>query len=76
MGKRSTVAFEETDSSFSKHKSYSIDEIMAAGGTTAFATKMGKNFQAIGDRLKKLSKDAFLTKEEANDALRVLNENK
>lgn len=76
MGKRSTVTFEETDSSFSRHKSYSIDEIMAAGGTTAFATKMGKNFRAISDHLKKLPEDAFLTKEEANAALQMLNESK
>lgn len=73
MGKRSTAKFEETESSFSRHKSYAIDEIIAAGGTTAFAIKMGKNFHAINDRLKYLSKDAFLSKEEANKALQILN---
>ena len=74
MGKRSTVKFEE--SSFSRHKSYAIDEIIAAGGTTAFAIKMGKNFHAIDDRLQSLAEDAFLTKEEANKALQVLDESK
>jgi len=28
---------------FYGHKSYSVAEIMAAGGTTAFANKLGKN---------------------------------
>ena len=76
MGKRSTLKSEETNSSFSRHKSYSIDEIMASGGTTAFANKMGKNFQAIGNQLKKIPKDAFLTQEEADAALKMLNESR
>jgi hypothetical protein len=61
---------------FSDHKSYSIVEIMAAGGATAFANKMGKNPKSIEDRLKAFPKDAFLTEEEATDALKILNESK
>jgi hypothetical protein len=76
MGKRSIKTSGDTQHSFSDHKSYSIAEIMAAGGATAFANKMGKNPQSIGDRLKKLPKDAFLTQEEAKCALEMLNESK
>jgi hypothetical protein len=76
MGKRSIKASGDTQHSFSGHRSYSIAEIMAAGGTTAFANKMGKSPQAIAERLKKMPKDAFLTKEEAIDALERLNESK
>jgi len=61
---------------FSDHKSYSIAEIMAAGGATAFANKMGKSPESIDDRLKALPKDAFLTNEEAIAALKMLNESK
>lgn len=76
MGKRKLLTSEDVSQSFCRHKSYSIDEIMAAGGTTAFAAKMGKNFQAIDNRLKKLPKDTFLTKDEANEALKILKESK
>jgi len=62
--------------SFHEYKSHSIAEILAAGGATAFAGKMGKNADAIKDRLKKLPKDAFLTKQEAVRAIQTLNENK
>ncbi len=49
---------------------------MASGGTTAFANKMGKNFQAIGNQLKRIPKDAFLTQEEADASLKMLNESR
>jgi len=49
---------------------------MAAGGATAFASKLGKSPQVIEDRLKELPGDAFLTKEEAARALKTLNESK
>lgn len=74
MGKRSIKAM-ETSPSFN-FKSYSVDEILAAGGTTAFANKLGKNFDDIEERLKKLPKDAFLTDEEVEEALRTLNASK
>jgi hypothetical protein len=59
-----------------KYKSYSVDEIMAAGGPIAFADKLGKNPQNILARLKALPKDAFLTEEEARLALKTLRETK
>ncbi len=59
-----------------KFKSYSVDEIMAAGGTTAFANKLGKNPENIIKRLEKLPKEAFLTEEEVETGLRMLKESK
>lgn len=59
-----------------RFKTYSIADVMAAGGTTAFANKLGKNPANIQDRLDKLPKDAFLTEEEADKALETLNESK
>lgn len=76
MGKRNIKTSGETQHSFSGHKSYSIAEIMAAGGATAFANKMGKSPQAISERLKKLPENAFLTQEEARLALETLKESK
>jgi hypothetical protein len=66
----------EEQNSFSKIKSYSVSEIMAAGGAMAFATKMGKDPQKLIARLKALPKEAFLTEEEANAALEMLRNNK
>jgi hypothetical protein len=76
MGKTETKAGGETQNSFSKIKSYSISEIMAAGGAEAFATKMGKTSQQLIARLKELPKEAFLTEEEAEIALEMLRNNK
>jgi hypothetical protein len=59
-----------------KYKSYSIDEIMAAGGPIAFSDKLGKNSRNILAELKKLPKDAFLTEEEAALALETLRKTK
>ena len=76
MGKRSIKESEEAISPFSNIKSYSVDEIIAAGGTTAFANKLGKNFQEYYDKLKDLPEDAFLTDEELACALKMLKDNK
>jgi len=76
MGKAGTKSGGETQNSFFKVKSYSISEIMAAGGATAFATKMDKKPQNIVARLKHFSQDAFLTNEEAKLALDALKNNK
>ncbi len=76
MGKRNTKIFEEAQPLFSGHKSYSITEIMAAGGTTAFANKLGKRPQFIGERFKELPADAFLTDDEVTRALETLKESK
>ncbi|BAU53341.1 MULTISPECIES: hypothetical protein [Mucilaginibacter] len=76
MNNRNTKISDEIQASFPGRKSYSIAEILAAGGATAFASKMGKTPESIEDRLKKLPKDAFLTKDEAADAIETLNESK
>ena len=76
MGKRNIETSKEEQPSFPKFKSYSIDEILAAGGPTVFAEKMGKSWEGLLDALKKLPKHAFLTEEEAETALKMLRENK
>jgi hypothetical protein len=75
MGKRNVKTSEEEPHTL-KFKAYSVNEIMAAGGTTAFANKMGKSWGSLIDSLKKLPKDAFLTDEEVREALKTLNESK
>lgn len=76
MGKRGVIKSTGTQPSSARHKSYSIIEIMASGGATAFANKMRKKPSNIDDRLRELPKEAFLTKEEAIIALQRLNESK
>ncbi|MEO6980509.1 MAG: hypothetical protein ABI113_19105 [Mucilaginibacter sp.] len=72
MGKRNIKTSENELRPSFNYKSYSIDEIIAAGGATAFANKLGKNPQNIIINLRKLPKDAFFTEEEANQALETL----
>ncbi|MCR8561931.1 hypothetical protein KXD93_30025 [Mucilaginibacter sp. BJC16-A38] len=76
MGKSNIKATDDQQSSFPKFKAYSIDEILAAGGATAFANKLGKNFGDLEARLKELPEDAFLTDEEVEQALKTLRESK
>lgn len=76
MSKRSMQTAKQGQLPFSNLKSYSVNEIMAAGGPTAFANKLGKNPQNIIKRLEKLPKDAFLTDEEVEIALKMLKESK
>ena len=76
MNKRNIETPAEEQRPFSNIKSYSVDEILAAGGTTAFAEKMGKSWENLIDRLEKLPKDAFLTEEEVEVALKMLKESK
>jgi len=76
MGKNSIKTTENLESSFPRYKAYSINEILAAGGTTAFADKMGKNFGDLVAALKELPKDAFLTEEEFLKAMETLNQSK
>jgi len=75
MGKTGIKASGETDHSF-KVKSYSVAEIFAAGGATAFATKMGQNPEDFFTGLKDFPKEDFLTDEEAEIALEMLRNNK
>lgn len=76
MGKRNTVISKETNPLFSNINAYSVNEILAAGGTTAFANKLGKNFQNIEDRFKQLPSDAFLTEADFEAAMKILDEKK
>jgi hypothetical protein len=75
MNKQKTEALETNEGAFFKVKSYSIDEIMAAGGPDAFAEKMGKSGKELLETLDKLPKGAFLT-EEVETALKMLKESK
>jgi hypothetical protein len=76
MNKKNIDAPIRASEMFPGLKAYSVDEILAGGGTTAFAEKLGKNFENIEHRLKKLPKDAFLTDEEIEEALKMLRESK
>ncbi|MVN23236.1 hypothetical protein [Mucilaginibacter arboris] len=76
MEKQSPKTSDETKLSFADFKSYSVEEIMAAGGTTAFANKSGKHPQQLVEALKNLPADAFLTEEELELALKMLKDNK
>ena len=74
MGKKSIKI--QVKPLFSEFKSYSVEEIIAAGGTTAFANKLGKHPERLVEKLKNLPPDAFLTEEEVECALRMLKESK
>jgi hypothetical protein len=76
MGKINIETSKEEQFSFPKFKSYSVDEILAAGGTDAFAEKMGKSWENLIANLEKLPKDAFLTDEEFEEAMKTLNQSK
>jgi hypothetical protein len=76
MGKKDIKTSEGAQHLFPNLKSYSVNEILAAGGTTAFAEKIGKNPEDLVNRLKRLPKEAFLTNEEVEEALKMLKEDK
>lgn len=58
------------------YKSYSVDEVLAAGGATAFAVKMGKSLKGLKEELAALPPESFLTDEELEAALATLRESK
>ncbi len=76
MSKKNIETSKQSYPVLPSYTSYSIKEILAAGGTTAFADKMGKTPQALVDSLSKLPKDAFLTEEEFEQAIKTLDESK
>jgi hypothetical protein len=53
-----------------------VDEVLAAGGATAFAVKMGKSLKGLKEELEELPPEAFLTDEEFETALAMLRESK
>ena len=61
---------------FRTHKSYSVEEILAAGGMSAFAHKMGFSGKKQMEALANIDADDFLTDEEMEEALKILRENK
>ena len=76
MGKKDIKIQASAEEFLPNLKAYSINEILAAGGTTAFANKMGKTAQSLIEHLKNRPKAAFLTDQDLADALKMLNENK
>lgn len=58
------------------YKSYSVDEVLAAGGATAFAVKMGKSPKGLKEELQAFPDEAFLTDEDVEAALTILRESK
>lgn len=58
------------------HRSYSIDEIISAGGSTAFAQKVGKKVTDVSKKLSQIPEDALLSENELNMALATLNDSK
>jgi len=76
MGKKNIEISKDNDRLFPNVKSYSINEIMAAGGPDAFAEKMGKSWESLIANLEKLPKEAFLTDEEFEEAMKTLNQSK
>jgi len=76
MGKKNIEISKDNDRLFPNVKSYSINEIMAAGGPDAFAEKMGKSWENLIANLEKLPKEEFLTDEEFEEAMKTLNQSK
>ena len=56
---------------FAPIKSYTVEEILAAGGTTAFARKMGNTPEALKEALRNAPKDPA-TIEELQDLMEQL----
>ncbi|RIV27191.1 hypothetical protein DYU11_02445 [Fibrisoma montanum] len=61
---------------FKPIKSYSVEDVLAAGGTSAFAYKMGKSGKKLAESLEKLPEGSHLTDEEFELALKTLREEK
>ncbi|HEY8783257.1 MAG TPA: hypothetical protein VIM16_16640 [Mucilaginibacter sp.] len=61
---------------FKTHKSYTPEEVLAAGGTTAFALKMGKDRDSLIKALEKAPKPEPFTDEEWADLMADLEKDK
>jgi hypothetical protein len=66
----------KTDDALKSHRSYSIQEILAAGGPTAFALKTGKTNEALIKALESCPPIEPFTDEEWDDLLSDLKMNK
>ncbi len=51
------------------HESYSVEEVLAAGGTTAFGIKTGKTSESLIKALESAPKAERTTKEELKEML-------
>jgi hypothetical protein len=60
---KATTQTERYQYQFRPIKSYSAEEVLAAGGTTAFAHKMGKTAKKMAEALEKLPPVEFTDKE-------------
>lgn len=76
MGKRNIKTLKSVDYQPSRFRSYSVDEIMAAGGTTAFANKIGHDPSELLEILKSIPEDEGLTYEDIALAVKTLRESK
>jgi hypothetical protein len=61
---------------FQPIKSYSAEEVLAGGGASVFARKMGKKPKNLIEALKSLPEESFLTNQEFEKALQILQEEK
>jgi hypothetical protein len=61
---------------FRSHKAYSPEEILAAGGATAFGRKSGKDNEKLVEILSLSPKAEPFTDEEWDDTLKQIRENK
>ncbi len=61
---------------FKTHKSYTPEEVFAAGGATAFGIKMGKNNETLIKEMESLPKPEPFTKEEWDDLMADLEKDK
>ncbi|HWZ16449.1 MAG TPA: hypothetical protein VNW95_14515 [Mucilaginibacter sp.] len=61
---------------FKMHKSYTPEEILAAGGTTAFALKMGKDRDSLIKALENAAKPEPFTDKEWADLMADLEKDK
>ena len=57
---------------FGTHKSVTVEEIMAAGGATAFGIKSGKNNETLIKALENSPKPEPFTEEEWDDLMKQL----
>ena len=61
---------------FRTHQTVSPEEILAAGGTTAFGRKSGKDNSKLIEGLKKSPEAEPFTEDEWNETLKQLRDNK
>jgi len=66
----------ESNDTFKNIKSYSVDEILAAGGPTAFAEKTGKTFENMLKVMENAPKPEPFTEEEWADLMEQLAKDK